>query len=189
MTKTSLKIISIIFGVIAIYSTIQLIPDRRQKTLTAFNKEYQFTESIHISEKFTTDFESSYGIHLNLLNSNHKGIVDTILPMKIDLKILKNGKPVELYGDYKNGYLMFNGNAQLTSFMPEENTEYELKLDLEDNNLIRKIKINIATDVPGPSYDLLFEREFKWIDWTISGLAIFIALITGYFGFRKKASR
>lgn len=190
MTKTSSKIISIIFGVIAIYFTIQLIPDKSQRTLTAFNKEYLFTEKINVSEKFITDFESSYGIHMKLMNSNHNGTVDTILPIEIELKILENGKPIELYGDYENGYLMVNGNAQLSSFLTKENTEYELKLNIRDNNPEKKkIKINIAVDVPAPSYDLMIEKDFKWVFWTIDGIIILIALIAGYFGFRKKASR
>ena len=190
MTKNSSKIISIIFGVIAIYYTISLIPNGTKKDLTSLNKEYEFTEQIKISEKFTTDFDSSYGIHLEFLNSNHSGTVDTILPIKIDLKILENNKPIELYGDYKNGYLMVNNNAQLSSFLSEENTEYEIKLDLKDNNLIQKrIKLDITTDVPGPSYELMFDRDFKWVYWTIDGIIISIALITGYFGFLKKASR
>ena len=190
MTKTSSKIISIIFGVIAFYCTIQLISERTQRTLSALNKEYHFSESINISEKFITDFESSYGINMKLLNSNNNGIVDTILPFKIDLQILQNGKPIELYRDYKNGYRMDNGNANLNSFSTKENTEYEIKLNLKDNNLNQqKIKVNISTDVPGPIYDLMFEREFKWVYWTINGIIIFVALTTGYFGFRKKASR
>jgi hypothetical protein len=187
MTKTSSKIISIIFGVIAIYFTIKLIPDGTKKNLTSLNKEYEFTEQIKISEKLTTDFDSSYGIHLEFLNSNYSGFTDTILPIKIDLKILENNKPIELYGDYKNGYLMVNNNAQLSSFLSKENTEYEIKLDLKDNDQTRKkIKLDITTNVPGPSYELMFERDFKWVYWTIDGIIILIALIIGYFGFRKK---
>ncbi len=178
------------FGLIAIYFTAKLIPDKSQRTETALNKEYSFTGKINVSEKFTTDFESSYGIDMQLVNANHNGIADTILPMEFDIKILEKGKPIELYGDYENGYLMVNGNAQLTSFLTKENTEYELKLNIKDNNSEKKkIKINIATNVPAPSYELMFEREFKWVSWTIDGIIIGIALITGYFGFRKKASR
>lgn len=187
MIKTSSKIISIIFGVIAIYFTVQLIPDKSQRTLTALNKEYSFIEKINVSEKFITDFESSYGVHMKLMNSTHKGTVDTILPIEIELKILENGKPIELYGDYENGYLMDNGNAQLSSFLTKENTEYELKLNIKDNNPEKKkIKINIAVDVPAPSYDLMTEKDFKWVFWTIDGIIILITLIAGYFGFRKK---
>jgi len=134
-----------------------------------------------------TDFESSYGIHLNFLNSNHNGITDTILPLNIDIEILRNNKPIQLFGDFKNGYLMVNGNARKTSFLSEENNEYEIKLDLKDNNSSqKKVKLNITTNVSGPSYDLLIEREFKWVFWIIDGVIILIALITGYFGFRKK---
>jgi hypothetical protein len=49
--------------------------------------------------------------------------------------------------------------------------------------------VGIEVDVPGPTYELMFERDYKWVFWIIDGLIIFIALITGYFGFRKKASR
>jgi hypothetical protein len=190
MTENFFKIICIVFGVIAIYYTIHLIPDRTERSLTAFNKEYQFNESINISEKFVTDFDSSYGIDMELINSNHHGIIDTVLPLEIDLKILENGKPVELYGDYKSGYLMVDGNAQLSSFLTKENTEYEIKLNLKDNNLNqKKIKLYIGVNVPGPSYDLMFESDFKWVSWTINGFIILIAVATGYYGFRKKASR
>lgn len=187
MTKISAKIITLILGFIAVYFTIKLIPDGTTKRLTSLSKEYQFENEITISEKFTTDFTSSYGIHLDLLNSNHSGFTDTILPLKIDLDVLKNNKPVELFGDYKDGFLMVNGNAQLTSFLSKEGNKYEIKLNLKDDNSNqKKVKLNIETNVPGPSYDLLIEREFKWVFWIIDGILILIALITGYFGFRKK---
>ena len=161
-----------------------------KKNITSLNKEYEFTEQMKISEKFTTDFDSSYGIHLEFLNSNYNGFSDTILPIKIDLKILKNNKPMDLFSDYKKEYLIVNNIAQLSSFLSEENTEYTIKLNLKDNKVNqKKIKLDITTDVPGPSYELMFEREFKWVYWTMDGLIILLVLISGYFGFRKKASR
>jgi len=69
----------------------------------------------------------------------------------------------------------------------------ELKLKLENangNSNPNKFNVRIQEDgLPGPTYELLIEREYKWVLWTIDGIIILIALITGYFGFRKKASR
>ncbi|AUC75227.1 hypothetical protein [Olleya sp. Bg11-27] len=176
MTKTSSKIISIIFGVIAIYFTVNLIPDKTKKKFTALDKQYSFTKEISISEKFKTDFDSAYRIWLNFDNTN-----DSLLPIKKHLEVLRNGKPIELYGDRNN------------SFVSESGTKYELKLKLENadgNSSLNKLNIIIAEDnLPGPTYELYFEREYKWVFWTIDGIIISIALITGYFGFRKKASR
>jgi hypothetical protein len=176
MTKTSLKIISIIFGVITIYFTINLIPDKTKKKFTALDKQYSFTNEISISEKFKTDFYSVYKIVFSFENAN-----DSLLPIKKNLQILRNGKPVELYGD-KNNY-----------FESKSGATYELNLKLESakGNLNKnKFHIKIMEDgLPGPIYEMMFEREYKWVYWTIDGLIILIALITGYFGFRKKASR
>ncbi|MCK8482326.1 hypothetical protein [Psychroserpens algicola] len=176
MTKTSLKIISIIFGVIAIYFCITLIHDRTKKQLTAFNKEFSFEKKINISEKFTTDFESSYHVGFSLENPSHYKNIDSILPIETELEILHNGKPIELFGN--------------NSFMSKAGTEYELKLNLINaNSKPNKLRVGIEVDVPSPIYELMFEREYKWVYWTIDGIIFLIALITGYFGFQKKASR
>ncbi len=176
MTKTSLKIISIIFGVIAIYYTVNLIPDKTKKKFTALDKEYSFTKEIRITEEFKTGFESVYRIWFSFENTN-----DSLLPIKKNLQILRNGKPVELYGNKNN------------CFGSESEATYELNLELENakgNSNLNKFNIEIREDgFPGPIYELMFEREYKWMFWTIDGFIIFIALITGYFGYRKKASR
>lgn len=176
MTKPSSKIISLIFGVFAIYLTINLIPDKTKKKFTALDKQYSFTKNIHISEKFETDFESAYRILLSFENIN-----DSLLPVKKKLEVLRNGKPVELYGNKNN------------CFVSKSGAQYKLKLDLENaktNSNLNKFNLIITEDnMPGPTYELYFEREYKWLYWSIDGLIILIALIAGYFGFRQKASR
>lgn len=176
MTKTSLKTISIIFGVIAIYFTIKLIPDGTKKKFTALDKHYSFANEISISEKFKTDFYSVYRIVFSFENTN-----DTLLPIKKNLQVLRNGKPVELYGNKNN------------CFGSESGATYELNLKLENakgNSNENKFHMKIVEDgLPEPIYEMMFEREYKWAYWTIDGLIILIALITGCFGFRKKASR
>ena len=173
MKRKSLKITSIIFGIIFIYFTINLIPDKTKKKFTALEKEYTFTNETHITEKFETDFESAYRILFNFENIN-----DSLIPKKKNLEILRNGKPVELYEDKNN------------CFVSEAGVEYELNLILENakgNTNLNKFKIIIAEDnLPGPTYELLIEREYKWVFWTIDGIIFLIALISGYFGFRKK---
>lgn len=176
MTKTSSKIISVIFGVIAIYFTISLIPDNTKKKFTALDKQYSFTEEINISEKFKTDFDSAYRIWFDFDNPN-----DSSFPIKRDLEVLRNGKPVELYGNKNN------------RFESESGATYELKLKLENtsgNSNPKKINIRIQEDgLPGPTYEMLIERKYKWVLWIVDAVIILIALVTGYFGFRKKASR
>ena len=173
MTRKSLKIISIIFVIISIYYTINLIPDKTKKKFTALRKEYTFTKQTNITEKFETDYESAYRILFDFDYIN-----DSLIPKKKNLKILRNGKPVELYGDKNN------------CFVSESGAEYELNLVLENaegNPKLNKFSIIIAEDnLPGPTYELLIEREYKWIFWTVDGIIFLIALITGYFGFRKK---
>jgi hypothetical protein len=176
MRKKSSKIISIIFAAIAIYFTISLIPDKTEKKLTAFSKEFPFEKQISISEKFITDFESSYNIGFSLENPNPYKEIDSMLPIKTELAVLHKGKPIELFGN--------------NSFASKSGAEYELKLNLINaNSKPNKLMVGIEVDVPGPTYELMFERDYKWVFWIIDGLIIFIALITGYFGFRKKASR
>jgi len=176
MIKTLLKTLSIIVGVIAIYFTVNLIPDKTKKKFTALDKQYSFTKEISISEKFITDFDSAYRILLDFENTN-----DSLLPIKKNLKVLLNGKFVELYGNKNN------------CFVSKSGATYHLKLKLENangNSILNRFNIRIQEDgLPGPTYELLIEREYKWVLWIIDGLIILIALITGYFGFRKKASR
>ncbi len=176
MTKTPLKIISIIFGVIAIYFTINLIPDKTKKKFTALDKYYSFTKEISISEKFKTDFDSAYKVLVYFENAN-----DSLAPIKKNMKVYRNGEAVELYGNENNHFVSKSGAT------------YELKLELEGakGNLTKnEIQIKIVEDnLSGPTYELLIEREYKWLLWTIDGLIILIALITGYFGFKKKANR
>ena len=173
MTKTSSKIISLIFGVIAIYFTISLIPDKTKKKFTALDKQYSFTKEISITEKFKTDFNSAYSIWFDFENTN-----DSMLPIKKNLEVLRNGKSVELYGNKNN------------CFESKSGVTYELKLKLEnanDNTNLNKFNVRIQEDgLPGPTYELLIEREYKWLLWTIDGVIILIMLITGYFGFRAK---
>ena len=176
MTKTSSKITSIILGVIAIYFTIKLIPDGTKKNFTALDKHYSFANEISISEKFKTDFYSVYRIVFSFENIN-----DSLLPIKKNLEVFRNGKPVELYGNKSN------------CFESKSGATYELNLKLENakgNSNENKFNVKIVEDgLPGPIYEMMFEREYKWVYWLIDGLIIFIALISGYFGFRKKASR
>ena len=161
---------------ISIYFTISLIPDKTKKEFTALDKQYSFTEEISISEKFKTDFDSAYRIWFDFENAN-----DSLLPIKRNLEVLRNGKSVELYGNKNN------------CFESKSGATYELKLKLENangNSNPNKFNVRIQEDgLPGPTYELLIEREYKWLLWTIDGVIILIALITGYFGFRKKASR
>jgi hypothetical protein len=171
MTINSSKIISVVLGIIAIYYTITLIPDKTKKKFIALDKQYSFTKEISVSEKFETDFDSAYKVLLDFENAN-----DSSLPIKKNLQVLRNGKPVELYGN--------------NSFVSKSGASYELKLILEntnDNSNPNRFNVRIQENgLPGPTYELLIEREYKWVLWTIDGLIILIALITGYFGFRKK---
>ncbi len=174
MTKNSLKVISIIFGIFAIHFTINLIPDKTKKTFTALDKNYSFKNEISVSEDFETDFESAYRIVFNFENTK-----DSLLPIKKKLEVLRNGKLVELYGNRNNRFVSKSGAT------------YKLNLELENrNSSLNKFNIIIYEDsMPGPTYELLIEREFKWVFWTIDGILILISLIAGYFGFRQKASR
>lgn len=176
MTKTSLKIISIVFGVVTVYFTISLIPDKTKKKFIALDKQYTFTKEINIYEKFKTNFESAYRVLFSFKNVN-----DSLLPIKKNLEILRNGKSIELFGNKNNCFVSKSGAI------------YELNLKLEnvsDNSNLNRFNVRIQEDgLPGPGYELLIVREYKWVFWTIDGLIILITLITGYFGFRKKASR
>ncbi len=174
MTKTSLKIISVVFGIIAIYFTINLIPDKTKKKFIALEKQYYFTKEISVSEKFTTDFESAYRVLFRFEHSN-----DSMIPIKKNLEILRKGKPIELYGDKNN------------CFVSKSGATYQLNLKLANANANfsnqNRFKIIIQEDgLPGPIYELMFERDYKWLFWIINGVIILISLITGYFGFRNR---
>lgn len=175
LAKTSYKILSIILGIIAINLTITLIPDKTKKKTVAFSKEFPFQKKISISEKFTTDFESSYGIQFSLEDPNPYPEKDSLLPIKTNLEILLKEKPVAFYINH--------------SFESKAGAEYELKMNfINKNSKPNILRLEVLVDVPGPSYELLVEREYKWIFWVFDALLVLIALITGYFGFRKKAS-
>lgn len=153
MTKTSSKIISVIFGIIAIYFTINLTPDKTKKKFIALENQYSFIKEIKISEKFITDFESSYIISFRLENNALNNLMDSINPRITNLQVLYKNKPVELYGN--------------NCFTSKSGAEYELNLKLVNANSKRSI-INIRineNNLPGPTYELLIEREFKWVFW------------------------
>lgn len=173
MTKTTSKIVSVIFGLFAIYIAVNLISDKTKKKFTALDKHYSFTKSIRISEKFETDFTSVYSIIFSFEKSN-----ETLVPIKKKLEVYSNGKPIELYGN-KNNY-----------FETKAGAEYELNLELEntkDNFSLNTFNLSIIEDgLPGPIYQLYFEREYKWVSWFFEGFIILIAVIFGFFGFRKK---
>ena len=161
-----------------------------QRKQTSLNKEYDLSKGISISEKFITDFESSYGIHVEFLDTEFTDFEETTLPINIELKLYQNNLPVELFGDYRHGYLISNNNAQLTSFISKADTEYKLKINLSNNQTnAKRIRLDISPDVPGPSYALLFEREFKRMFWCVNGIIVLIVLVAGYFGFKRETSR
>ncbi len=173
MSKGTLKIISIILGLISIYWMIQLIPDKTNRSLIALSEQYPFQKELHISEKFKTDFNSSYEVNYSLENSNPYDNIDSLRPVDIDIKIFRNNKPIEVFEN--------------NSFLSDRGEEYELKLTFINANAEPNVlNVGIQTNVPGPTYEMLIEREFEWIFWIINGIIMLIALIIGYFGFRKK---
>ena len=139
----------------------------------AFSKEYDFEKEIEISEKFKTDFKSSYEIGFSLDNPRPYENIDSLKPREFKIKIFKNGKPIEIF---ENG-----------SFLSKRGAEYELNIKFVNaNSKPNKLRVGIQTTVPRPSYEILIEKEFEWIFWIINGIIMLIALICGYFGFRKK---
>ncbi|CAL2101682.1 conserved protein of unknown function [Tenacibaculum sp. 190130A14a] len=173
MSKRILKTIFIILSSISIYWTIELIPDRTNRNLTAFNQQYPFENELEISEKFTTDFKSSYEISFNLEDPRPYENIDSLRPIEFNIKIFRNNKPIEVFEN--------------NSFLSKRGEEYELQLKFVNANSKPNIlNVSIQTNVPGPTYELLIEREFEWIFWIINGIIMLIALICGYFGFRKK---
>jgi len=183
------QIIAIVFGILSVYLITELLEDKSAKMVRSLEERYLLKDSLTLSETFKTDFKSSYGIRLELLNEKYRGIADTVFPLEIDLAILKNGKDIALYGNYKKSYLIHNNVAQLSSFISEKNVEYELIMSIHDAAIEKtgkELNVYIETDVPAPSYELYFYREYKWVYQIITGITILITLITAYFGFRKK---
>ncbi|XLS27989.1 hypothetical protein ACJD0Z_12355 [Flavobacteriaceae bacterium M23B6Z8] len=173
MSKRILKIISIILGLISIYWTIELIPDRTNRNLTALSEQYSFQRQLEISEKFTTDFKSSYEINLSLENPRPYENVDSLRQIEFDIKIFRNNQPIEVFEN--------------NSFLSKRGEEYKLQIKFVNANSKPNIlNVVIQTNVPGPTYELLIEKEFEWIFWIINAVTMLIALICGYYGFRKK---
>ncbi len=172
MSKKILKTIAIILSLISIYWTIELIPDRTNRNFIALNEQYSFQKELEISEKFITDFKSSYIINFSFENPRPYENIDSLSPIEYDIKIFRNNKPIEIFEN--------------NSFLSTRGEEYELKMKLINaNSKPNTLNVGIQTNVPGPAYELLFEREFKWVFWTINGFIMLIALICIYFGFRK----
>ncbi len=173
MESNLLKVIAIILGLISISMAIDLFPDRSNRSLIALTKSYPFEKTLEVSEKFTTDFESYYEISFNLEHKEKYKVVDSTIPYKIEVELWKNNKPIE-----KN---------EENAFLSEYNQEYELKIKLINaSSNPNTLNVGIQTNVPGPTYELLIEREYEWILWIISAILMLIAFICGYFGFRKK---
>jgi hypothetical protein len=172
MSKLILKMVSIFLGLISIYWAIELIPDRSNRSLTAFSQQYPFKKEIEISEKFITDFDSSYEIGFSLDNPRPYEDIDSLQPIEFKINILKHNKPIEVFEN--------------NSFLSKRGAEYELQIKFVNANSKPNIlNVGIRTNVPGPTYELFIEREFEWIFWIINGVIMLIALVCGYFGFIK----
>ena len=98
--------------------------------------------------------------------------IDSINPYKINVAIYSNGKPIEI-------------NEENVFFFSDSGREYELKFT-NANSKPNSLNVGVQTNVPGPSYELLIEREYEWTFWIINGVIMLFALICGYYGFRKK---
>lgn len=175
MKRNIFKVISLILGYISITTAIDLIPNRTHRDLIALNKSYTFEKKLQVSERFTTDFETSYEISYTLKKPKPYAEIDSVKPYEFKVEILKNNKPIKIFDN--------------NSFLSESGQEYELKLKfINANSKPNSLNIGIETNVPGPTYELLIEREYEWIFWIISGIIMLIALIFGYFGFKNKPS-
>ncbi|EPR71737.1 Transposase [Winogradskyella psychrotolerans RS-3] len=112
------------------------------------DKSYTFEKKLQVSEKFTTDFETSYEISYTLKNPKPYAEIDSIKPYKFKVEILKNNKPIKIFDN--------------NSFLSESGQEYELKLKfINANSKPNSLNIGIETNVPGPTYELLIEREYE----------------------------
>ncbi|XLS28088.1 hypothetical protein ACJD0Z_12860 [Flavobacteriaceae bacterium M23B6Z8] len=170
MFKKLLKIISVLLGLVAMYGFIQLISDRTPKHITALSKQYSVDKELIVNEKFTTDFESSYGIEFSTENPEENATKDSL---QTDFEVLKEGKPIKIFIN--------------NSFSSKSGAEYELNLKISNaSSKPVTLKVKIQTNVPGPAYELLVEREYEWVFWLINGMILLLALICGYFGFIKK---
>jgi hypothetical protein len=175
MIRNLLKVIAVILGLISLSMAIDLIPDRTDRNLIALTKHYPFEKKLEISENFTTDFESSYEISYSLKNPKPYKEIDSLRPYEVKIEIFKKNKPIKIFEN--------------NSFMSESGQEYELKLNFVNaNSKPNTLNVGIQSNVPGPAYELLIEREYEWIFWIISGIIFLLALISGYFGFKKQPS-
>ncbi|MBC2844780.1 hypothetical protein [Winogradskyella flava] len=176
MTKTVLKIITIALGLLAIKMAINLFPDKTDRSVIAFCEGFPFEKELNISETFTTDFESYYTIGYSLEHPRSYDNIDSLQPIQTNFEILHNNKPIEIFKD--------------DSFFTEANAEYQLNFKFVNSNSKQNtINICIQTELPGPSYTSLFEREFKWVSWMINGIVLLIAIIAGYLGFKRTHKR
>ncbi|WP_400080622.1 hypothetical protein [Winogradskyella sp. R77965] len=172
MSKTALKIIAILLGLLAIKMFIGLYPDKTDRSIVAFCEGFAFEKELNISETFTTDFESYYTITYSLAQPNTYKHRDSLQPIHTNIEILCNNKSIEI-------------NEEL-GFYTETNAEYELNLKfINANSKPNTLNICIQTDLPGPIYELYFEREYEWVFWIINGVILLASIIAGYFGFRK----
>lgn len=175
MSKALLKILFLFLALISIFWTIELVPDRTNRRMMALSLQEPFQKELVINQKFITDFKSSYKIGFSLENPEPYNTIDSLQPLQLEYEILHKGKSIDILDN--------------NSFLSKRYGEYELRLKfINANSYPNILRIGIQTDVPGPSYDILIEEEFEWIFWIINGIVMLIALICGYFGFKKNTN-
>ena len=172
VSKRAIKITSILLVLLVIKLVFYFFSDKTERRTIAFCEEFSFQKKLNISEKFITDFDSYYTINYSLEHIDLYDYLDSIQPTKISIEILHNNEPLEI----------FDGNK----FLSEAEAEYQLNLKFVNaNSKPNTFRICIQTEMPEPSYELMFEKEFKWLAWVIISLLILITIVLGYFGFQK----
>lgn len=172
MSKRALKITSVLLVLLAINLVFYFFSHKAERSTIAFCEEFSFQKKLNISEKFITDFDSFYTINYSLEHIDLDDYLDSIQPTKISIEILHKNEPLEIFEHNK--------------FLSEAEAEYRLNLKfVNSNSKPNTLRVCIQTEMPEPTYELLFEREFKWVAWVMISLIILIAIILGYFGFRK----
>lgn len=164
--------VSLFLGMISIYWTIELIRDRTDRKITALERQYPFEKDIEVMERFTTDFDYRYHLSYRLQEPGTFKNPDTVQPAFLEFELWNEDKLIEI----DEGY----------GFQAKSGMEYEMKLRFVNANVRPNLLfLVIEPSGPGPSYELLLDREYKWVYWIIIGMLMLITVALGYYGYKS----
>ncbi|MGD1845007.1 MAG: hypothetical protein ACFB10_06395 [Salibacteraceae bacterium] len=177
MKRTILRISSILFASLSIWLFYDLLQPIKTTTY-ALNEEIILLPDT--KKDFQTDFDYNYGIDITVEGESNFERIERI---EIQIEGGDEGLIKRLSGEVdKSGSAIRLGNFSASRGSKYKFVVSDLSSGLKGKSALLKIDVTGG----GPSIGIALAKELKPYFWGMALIFGFIALITGYFGFRKQ---